>query len=84
MLTANSTYRVGPSIVEQLRERGPQWLWDLSYGFDPVQKADGRDFEDAFRSAGFDREGRLRGLKLYVDDSIEVLAGDGSVTPAKF
>ena len=67
--------RVGPSIVEQLRERGPQWLWDLSYGFDPVQKADGRDFEDAFRSAGFDREGRLRGLKLYVDDSIEVLTG---------
>jgi hypothetical protein len=68
--------RVGLSVVEEVRELGPQWLWGWGYGLDPVPSATGRDFDDMLRSAAFDREARLQGLKLYVADSIEILTGE--------
>jgi hypothetical protein len=60
--------RVGPSVVEEVRELGPQWLWGDGYGLDPAP-AD----RDAVLN---DREARLQGLKLYVDDGIEILTGE--------
>lgn len=52
------------------------WLWEpdrepeISRGYGPA-------IGDAvFSSAFVDREARLRGLKLYVDDSMEVLTGE--------
>jgi hypothetical protein len=60
--------RVGLSVVEEVHELGPQWLWGYGYGFDPAP---------ADRTAALhDREARLRGLKLYVADSIEILTGE--------
>jgi hypothetical protein len=59
--------RVGLSVVEEIHELGPQWLWGYGYGLDPAP---------ADRSAALnDREARLRGLKLYVADSIEIVTG---------
>ena len=62
------------SVVEQVRERGPQWFG--ASGPDPVPSATGRDFDDQFLSPAFDLEARLRGLKLYLADSMEVLTGE--------
>ena len=59
---------VGPSVVEEVRELGPQWLWGYGYGLDPAPGNRGAVLND--------REARLQGLKLYVDDSIEILTGE--------
>lgn len=55
-------------VVEQLRKRGPVWL----YGADPQLN----DPLNEFGSAILDREARLRGLKLFVADDIDVLTGE--------
>lgn len=55
------------SVVERLRDQGPAWFyWSDFQVNDP----------GLFGSAILDREARLRGLKLFVSDSIEVLTGD--------
>jgi hypothetical protein len=59
---------VGLSVVEEVHELGPQWLWGYGYGFDAAP-ADST-------AALHDREARLQGLKLYVDDSIAILTGE--------
>ena len=59
---------VGPSVVEEVRELGPQWRWGYGYGLDPAPGNRGAVLND--------REARLQGLKLYVDDSIEILTGE--------
>lgn len=59
---------VGPSVVEEVRGLGPQWLWGYGYGLDPAPGNRGAVLND--------REARLQGLKLYVDDSIEILTGE--------
>jgi hypothetical protein len=63
-----------PSVVEQMRENGPRWFGPR--GPDPVPSASGRDFDDQFLAPAFDLEARLRGLKLYLADSMEVLTGE--------
>jgi len=60
--------RVGPSVVEEVRDLGPQWLWGYGYGLDPAPADRGAVLND--------REARLQGLKLYVADSIEILTGE--------
>ena len=60
--------RVGLSVVEEVRQLGPQWLSGVDYGLDPAP-ADRA-------SVVHDREARLLGLKLYVADSIEILTGE--------
>jgi hypothetical protein len=60
--------RVGISVVEELRGFGPQWLLGVAYGFDPAPADRGAVLND--------REARLQGLKLYVDDNIEILTGE--------
>ena len=60
--------RVGLSVVEEVHELGPQWLWGYGYGLDPAPADRGAVLND--------REARLQGLKLYVDDSLEILSGE--------
>jgi uncharacterized membrane protein len=68
--------RVGFSYVEQVRLGGPVWLWEPDREPE-VSGGYGAPIGDAvFSSAFVDREARLRGLKLYVDDSMEVLTGE--------
>jgi len=58
------------SVVERLRRDGPHWLDEslVQVQFGPS--------ELWFGSAVFDPEARLRGLKLYVADSVDVLMGE--------
>jgi hypothetical protein len=56
------------NLVDDVRQLGPQWLSGVAYGFDPAPADRGAVLND--------REARLRGLKLYVDDSIEILTGE--------
>jgi len=55
------------SVVERIRNRGPVWFYWSDFQVNDV---------GLFGSATFDREAKLRGLKLFVADSIEVLTGD--------
>jgi hypothetical protein len=58
--------RVGPSVVEEVRDLGPQWLGPA--WVDPAPADGSAELND--------REARLQGLKLYIDDGIEILTGE--------
>jgi len=60
------------SVIERIRRDGPRWL-------DPSTIASSQRGPPElfwFGSAIFDPEARLRGLKLYVADSVDVLLGE--------
>jgi hypothetical protein len=59
------------SVVEQLRRDGPRWLDDPASQFTPPGPP-----ELQFGSAVVDLEARLRGLKLYVADGVDILTGE--------
>lgn len=59
------------SVVERLRRDGPLWLEDSASQFTQFGPPELR-----LGSAVVDPEARLRGLKLYVADSVDVLRGE--------
>jgi len=59
------------SAVERLRRDGPRWLDQSAIQFSQFGPP-----ELLFGSAVLDPEARLRGLKLYVADSVDVLMGE--------
>ena len=63
------------SLVQKIHNDGPDWIVPFQKGADPMPVSTEREFDDTMLSANCDREARLRGLKLYVTDGIEVLTG---------
>jgi len=59
------------SAVERLRRDGPRWLDQSAIQFNQFGPP-----ELLYGSAVLDPEARLRGLKLYVADSVDVLLGE--------
>lgn len=57
------------SVIEEIRRDGPKWLIQPPDRIGPPELS-------WFGSAIFDPEARLRGLKLYVADGVDILTGE--------